>query len=87
MTQVSKDRTEGFLEILNFVVEDQGLRFERSSPLSAIIHRDVIDPETFLDCVAGAFECDPEEVSQDAILPETDRVETMIARLEGRDLA
>lgn len=72
-----------FLEIVNFVVEDRGYRFDPSSPVSSILTQDVIDPETFLGCLADAKGCEVSEIDQVSIMPETDTVADLCARLEG----
>lgn len=82
------DLTGKFLEILNFVVEDRGYAFEAESPVATILNPDVIDPETFLGCLADAKGCEVSEINQVAIMPETDTVRDMCARVaETRQLA
>lgn len=75
--------TGKFLEIVNFVVEDRGYRFEPESPVSSILAPDVVDPETFLGCLADAKGCEVSQIDQVAIMPETDTVADMCARLEA----
>lgn len=82
------DLTGKFLEILNFVVEDRGYAFEADSPVAMILTPDVIDPETFLGCLADAKGCEVSDLNQVAIMPETDTVRDMCVRVEAaRELA
>lgn len=79
--------TGKFLEILNFVVEDRGFHFEPDSPVSAILTPDVVDPETFIGCLADAKGCEASEIDQVLIMPETDTVDEMCERIEvGRSV-
>lgn len=77
----AEDATHRFLEILNFVVEYDGYRFQPTTPLASIIKPGVTHPETFIGCIAGALEIEPEEVDQMKIVPETDTVLSMFERL------
>lgn len=73
--------TESFLDILNFVMEPDGFRFEPSTPLERIVKPEVIDPETFIGCIAHALGIEPEEVDQLRIDPASDTVSSMFDRL------
>ncbi|MEZ5721855.1 MAG: hypothetical protein R3D59_09415 [Paracoccaceae bacterium] len=79
MTKI--DPTDRFLEILNFVMEDDGYRFDADTPLAMILKPRVVDPETFIGCIADSLGIEEEAVPQDLIEPETDTVSSMMTRL------
>ncbi|MCB1331439.1 MAG: hypothetical protein KDK28_19145 [Maritimibacter sp.] len=75
------DSTARFLENLNGVMECEGFRFDAETPLAMILKPRVVDPETFIGCIADALEIEEDAVPQDLIEPETDTVASVMARL------
>lgn len=83
MTELSPELSpvEKFLDITNFVVRDRDVYFDEDSPISRILKRGILDPETFVGIISSALGVEFDEVRQDLIVPETDTVATMFERL------
>ena len=75
------EATDRFLEMLNFVVAEDGFLFHPDTPLAKILRPEVIYPETFLASVAHGLDIEASEIDQYRIHPETDTVTTMFERL------